>query len=353
MTADWLAPQSLDLALALPASLYVDEAFATTENKSVFARSWQLVADAARLADAGDHVVSDIAGVPLILMRGEDGVLRGFHNVCRHRAGPLATCDGRGAKALRCRYHGWTYTTDGVLRSAPEMNEATDFTPGSIRLPSIAVAEWRGLVFASLDPCVPFVEFIDGIDSRLGTRLAGYGFVRRVSYDVACNWKTYIDNFLEGYHLPHVHPGLNRLLDYTSYRTELARWHSLQWSPLETQESFYGDGEALYYFLWPNTMLNILPGRMQTNRVIPLGAHRCRVEFDYYYPSSEDAAELARREQDHVFSEEVQHEDITICEAVQRGLASGSYVAGRLNPKRESGVHHFQELLREAVRDHA
>src|SRR5689334_7119708 len=192
MTTDWLAPQALDLAVALPASLYVDDGFAVTESKAVFARSWQLVADAARLVAPGDHVVSEIAGVPLILMRGEDGVLRGFHNVCRHRAGPLATCDGRGAKALRCRYHGWTYTTDGVLRSAPEMVDAADFEPGSIRLPAIAVAEWRGLVFASLQPRVPFAEFIDGIDARLGSRLAGYHFVRRVSYDVACNWKTYI-----------------------------------------------------------------------------------------------------------------------------------------------------------------
>ena len=351
--ADWLAAQSPTRAHALPATAYIDADFAVRERRAVFARSWQLVADATRLSAAGDHVVAQIAGVPILVLRGEDGDLRGFHNVCRHRAGPLATCDGRGAKALRCRYHGWTYTLDGMLRSAPEMAEADDFAVETIRLPSIAVAEWRGLVFAALQPAMPFAEVIDGIDARLGARLAGYRFVRRVGYDIGCNWKTYIDNFLEGYHLPHVHPGLNRLLDYRSYRTELARWHSLQWSPLETQDNFYGDGEALYYFLWPNTMLNILPGRLQTNRVIPLDAQHCRVEFDYFYPDNDDAAELARREQDHVFSDEVQAEDIAICEAVQRGLASGSYVAGRLNPKRESGVHHFQELLREALRDSA
>jgi len=346
----WLASQALPTALALPASLYVTPDFAERERHAVFACSWQLVADASRLADSGDHVVADIAGVPVVVVRHEDGTLRGFHNVCRHRAGPLATCDGRGAKALRCRYHGWTYTLDGVLRSATEMGEAEQFVPGDIRLPAVAVAQWRGLVFAALEPAMPFADLVAGIDARLGPRLAGYAFTRRASYDIDCNWKTYVDNFLEGYHLPHIHPGLNRLLDYRSYRTELARWHSLQWSPLETQENFYGDGEALYYFLWPNTMLNILPGRLQTNRVIPLAPQRCRVEFDYYYPASEDAAELARREQDHVFSDEVQAEDIAICEQVQRGLASGSYVAGRLNPKRESGVHHFQELLREALR---
>jgi len=346
----WTASQTLAHAHALPAALYVDPAFAEQELRHVFAPSWQLVADAGRLRDSGDHVTTQIGAVPLILVRGEDGQLRGFHNVCRHRAGPLATCDGRGAKALRCRYHGWTYTLDGVLRSATEMGEAEQFVPGDIRLPSVAVTEWRGLVFAALDPAMPFTDLVTGIDERLGQRLAGYRFTRRAAYDIDCNWKTYVDNFLEGYHLPHIHPGLNRLLDYRSYQTELARWHSLQWSPLETQDNFYGDGEALYYFLWPNTMLNILPGRLQTNRIIALAPQKCRVEFDYYYPSSEDAAELSRREQDHVFSDEVQAEDIAICEQVQRGLASGSYVAGRLNPKRESGVHHFQELLREALR---
>lgn len=354
--AAWLAPQPASRALALPALLYVDPRAAVLERDAVFARSWQLVGHAGSLGGRGDHIVAEIAGVPLLVVRGDGDALLGFHNVCRHRAGPLARCDGRGARALRCQYHGWTYDLDGVLRSAPEMAEAADFVPGEVRLPRVAVAQWRGLVFAALDPVVPFAAWIEGIDARLGERGRDYGFFRRVAYEVACNWKVYVDNFLEGYHLPHVHPGLNRLLDYTSYRTELARWHSLQWSPLETQGNFYGDGEALYYFLWPNIMLNVLPGRLQTNRVVPLDTQRCRVEFDYYYPAAADpadAAERARREQDHAFSDEVQAEDIAICEAVQRGLASGSYVAGRLNPKREGGVHHFHELLREHLRARA
>src|SRR5690606_22346604 len=137
-------------------------------------------------------------------------------------------------------------------------------------------------------------------------------------------------------------PELNRMLDYRSYRTECARWHSLQWSPLESAGELYGAGEALYYWLWPNTMLNILPGRVQTNRVLPLGPGRCRVEFDFHYAPGTDAGRIAL---DAGFSDVVQHEDIAICEQVQRGLASGSYHAGRLNPLRESGVHQFHELL--------
>ena len=111
-----------------------------------------------------------------------------------------------------------------------------------------------------------------------------------------------------------------------------------------------GSGDALYYWLWPNTMLNILPGRLQTNRVVPLGVDRCRVEFDFYYPLDETDEGQARRAADLQFSDEVQNEDLGICEDVQRGMASGSYVPGRLNPLRESAVHHFQELLRAAYR---
>ena len=180
--------------------------------------------------------------------------------------------------------------------------------------------------------------------------MTSYAFDRRVSYEIRCNWKAYVDNYLEGYHLPRVHPALNRLLDYRSYRTELARWHSLQSSPIEAaQGPFRAEGgraaEALYWWLWPNTMLNVLPGRLQTNRVVPIDAQHCRVDFDHYYPPDADPA---LREQDRGFADTVQAEDIDICEAVQRGLASGSYVAGRLNPTRETGVWHFHQLLRAA-----
>jgi len=169
-----------------------------------------------------------------------------------------------------------------------------------------------------------------------------------VEYEVGCNWKVYVDNFLEGYHLPYVHPGLSKVLDYRAYDTELFRWHSLQHSPLRANEGLYGDGEAFYYFVYPNVMLNIMPGRLQVNRILPLGPDRCNVEFDYYYAA--DPAARARMARDREFSEEIQQEDIAICEAVQRGLASGSYVAGRLNPRHESGLWHFHELLRAAYR---
>lgn len=351
-----LAPQPAATATALPARYYVDAAMAGVDRSAIFDRAWQLVAHVSQLRGAGDHVVADLAGLPVIAVRGGDGAIRVMHNVCRHRAGPIAQCDGLAAKALRCRYHGWTYALDGQLRSAPEMKDAQDFDVSAIHLPQLAVRVWQGLVFASVDAsgAPGFDGLVAGIDARLGAGrgLERYGHHHRASYDIACNWKVYVDNYLEGYHVPHVHPGLNRLLDYRSYRTELMRWHSLQCSPLRVpdesaDEAPYGNGDALYYWLWPNTMLNILPGRLQTNRVLPLGVDRCRVLFDSFYDTGDDPR---RRDADLAFSDEVQREDLGICEDVQRGFASGSYVPGRLNPLRETGVHHFHELLRAAYR---
>ncbi|HRX99640.1 MAG TPA: aromatic ring-hydroxylating dioxygenase subunit alpha [Xanthomonadaceae bacterium] len=350
-----LAEQTAATATSLAADWYVEPGMTALDRQAIFSRSWHLLAHVSQLADAGDHVVMDCAGLPVLAVCGEDGDIRAFHNVCRHRAGPIACADGRGARSLRCRYHGWNYGLDGQLKSAPEMKDAIDFDVSKIRLPELPVRIWQGLVFAAIDAdhAMDFDALVAGIETRLGKErgLAAYGHHHRVSYELACNWKIYVDNYLEGYHVPHVHPSLNRLLDYRSYRTELAEWHSLQWSPLESRDDLYGNGDALYYWLWPNTMLNILPGRLQTNRVVPLGVDRCRVDFDFYYPLDDSADGEARRAADLEFSDDVQHEDLGICEDVQRGMASGSYVPGRLNPLRETGVHHFHELLRRAWRE--
>ena len=338
----------LDEALALHANFYNDAHWLAVEQAEVFARSWQLAAHSGDLQNSGDHVVCQIAGKPIVIVRSAQGSLNAFYNVCRHRAGPIATCNGRAAKTLQCAYHGWTYTLDGQLRTATEMQGARNFEPSEIRLPRVHVREWQGLVFVALSDDAPSFEsvFKDIVERIIPIDLSAMRFAKRDSYEIACNWKVYVDNFLEGYHLPYVHPGLSKVLDYRAYDTELHDWYSLQHSPLRNNDGIYGDGHAFYYFVYPNIMLNITPGRLQTNRIIPVGHDRCIVEFDYYY--TDDPAVQARVHNEQAFSDEIQGEDIGICEQVQKGLASGSYSAGRLNPKRESGVWHFQNLLRTA-----
>ena len=341
----------LEDAVTLPGYAYADPAFDVFERDAIFARSWHLVGRADQVREAGDHVVGEVAGKPVIVVRGSDGVLRGFFNVCRHRAGPLALENGN-ARQLRCKYHGWTYTLEGQLRSAHEMEAAREFDVSCIHLDSIHVAEWEGLVFAAVgQPAVKFSELMAGIRERIQpTDLSKMHFQVRDVYDIDCNWKAYMDNYLEAYHLPHVHPCLNKLLDYRSYDTHLSAWYSWQQSPLDGDRGPYKAGEAFYYFIWPNLMLNILPDRLQINQVVPLSQRRCRVVFDYFYADAESETLREAMQADREFSDEVQKEDVAICESVQKGLESGSYRAGRLSPKRESGVHHFQELVRAAWR---
>ena len=336
----------LEQARALDPAFYQGARWLDLEQQEIFAKSWQLAGAEADLAGAGDHIVADIAGASILIVRGEDGMLRGFRNICRHRAGPVATCSGKGVKRFRCAYHGWTYELDGALRAAPEMQGAEDFDPAAIALYPVPVRVFQGLVFAALRrDAPPFEDVFGGVAERIAPiDLAAFRFERREIWPVAANWKTYVDNFLEGYHVPVVHPALSDVLDYAAYTAEYDRWRSLQTAPVDDAGAVYGGDRVFYYFFFPNIMLNIVKGRVQTNRIIPDGPDRCLVEFIYY--CAEDAETRARVAADAAFSAQVQDEDRLICETVQKNLVSGAYRPGRLCPKREGAVWHFQNLLR-------
>jgi choline monooxygenase len=298
-------------------------------------------------------VVHEIADQPIIVVNTGDGI-KAFHNVCRHRAGPLAYENGHG-KTLMCKYHGWNYHLNGQLKSAPEMHTTPGFDVCDHHLPEIKVDVWQGMVFVALNNDVPsLAAMVEGIAENIKPiDINAMNFYRRDEFIIDCNWKVYVENYLEGYHLPQVHPGLNKLLDYKSYQTELYQWHSYQYSPLDQGSGLedqicYGEGKAHYYFIFPNTMLNILPNRLQTNQVLPIKNNQTKVIFDYYYPQIPGIEKLMT--QDQTFSDEIQGEDIKICEAVQKGLNSGSYDKGRLCMKRESALLHFQQLIRAAYR---
>jgi choline monooxygenase len=344
-------------ASTIPARLYVDPVFLALEEEKVFGRTWQLVGRAEQVAESGSYFTAEIGREAIVVVRDGDA-LRGYHNICLHRAGPVAQGCGR-RQTLQCRYHGWTYRLDGSLLRAPEMEDAEGFRAEEFRLMPVQVARWGPLVFANLDlKAPPLAHFLDDIPERARRfRAEEMRWVMRKSWDVACNWKVYVDNYLEGYHLPVVHPGLHKELDYDQYRVEPHRYWSLQHAPLRpvapgAADRKYvpteGDDDAQYYWLFPNVMLNVYQGQMQTNVVLPRGHDRCEVVFEWFAADPPaDAASDPAWTRLVAFSDEIQDEDIEICERVQRNLRSRSYDRGRYSPARENGVHHFHGLLHE------
>lgn len=351
-----LPPFEPELARAstLPAFTYTDQAILSAEREKIFRRTWQPVGRVDEVRDPATFLTGEIDGVPIVVTRDQDGTLRAFHNVCRHRAGPVAI--GKGArKSLTCKYHGWTYALDGKLVTTPELGEVKDFDKRCHGLRSVNVATFGPIVFANLDPDPePLTSVLGAIPKETESfRLDAMRLVARKDYELKCNWKTYVDNFLEGYHLPTVHPGLFKELDYEAYRVETHRLYSSQVAPIrpvkDSASRHYapttaGEQEALYYWVFPNWMLNIYPDNMSLNVVIPLDVDRTLTIFEWY---RHDGASKEEIERTIAFSDGIQLEDIEVCEAVQRGLASGSYESGRFSALRENGVHHFQKLVHE------
>ncbi len=355
-TPDRFVIRPLSESETVPSSWYTDPGFHELDSREIIGKSWQAITHLSQLSNNGDCITADVADNPIIVARGKDGQLRAFYNVCRHRGGPLVMRDGN-CSMLQCKYHGWTYHLDGSLRGVPRWDRVDLFDKKDYGLVPIRMEIWQDIAWVALDdPGVALAQLVAGIADRVSSHgsnlLSCMTFYKRVIYDVKCNWKAYVDNYLEGYHLPHVHPELCDLLDIQKYVTETTAYHSLQYSPFQGNDNVYGPngGEAYYYFIWPNFMLNIIPGRLQTNRVVPIAADRCRVIFDYFYTDTTSPEAIARAEADVAYAHKVQLEDVEICEYVQRGLASRAYDRGRFSVECEEGVYHFQSLLKTAYR---
>jgi choline monooxygenase len=297
-------------------------------------------------------------GEPLVIVRGVDGNLRGFYNVCRHRAGPPAQgCGSR--QLLRCGYHGWTYGLDGSLISATEIEGVEGFRAADFALVPVRTEQWFNLVFVNLDSQAQSLrERLGDLPSQIEKfPFAGMKLFERRTYDMKCNWKTYIDNYLEGYHLPSVHPGLNRELDYSAYVVEPYQRHVRQFSPIrgaqpgdaaprryaEAREDLTTD----YFWIFPNWMLNCYPDNVSLNIVLPVEPERSLAIFEWYLPEKDHSSPAAKASVE--FSDQVQMEDVAICEVVQKNLRSRSYSRGRFSVKQEKGVHAFHRMYAEEM----
>ncbi len=344
----------LDHAWTIPSPWYFDPRVAALEQQSVFAKMWQVAGRADQVREKGNFFTADIAGEPVVAARGEDGQLRAFYNVCRHHAAAVVTEPQGCAKQFRCPYHGWTYGTDGALKGMVEFEGVCDFDRAKNGLVPIKVDTWENFVFVNLDDRTsPLRDFLGSVPEIVAplqvTKKLKY-FDRRI-YTLHCNWKVYVDNYLDGgYHVPHAHKGLSSVIEYTKYTIENFGRACLQSSPLSSDSSSEPgvaatrQGRAFYLWIYPNFMINAYEGVLDTNLVLPLAVDKCAVVFDYYFADTSAAAE-ARNKESMAVSEKVQDEDMAICEAVQRGLGSRAYVAGRLSVRREAGEHLFHRLL--------
>ncbi len=336
----------LEYAYTIPAAWYVDERIERLERDQVFGSNWIAVGRVDQATEAGQFFTFDLAGEPLIVVRGADEQLRAFYNVCRHHAAAVATAPCGVAQHLRCPYHGWTYGLDGSLKGTPEFTGVCNFDREANGLVPVQVAAWENFIFVNLNPeALPLESQLDDLPQRIS--VAGLRFFTRKTYTLACNWKVYVDNYLDGgYHVPHLHKALNSVLDYKEYTIENGTHYALQSSPMvasqdaSVAQTRTGD-RAEYYWLYPNFMINLYQGVMDTNLVLPLGREKCLVVFDFFF--ADTSAEY--NEESVAVSDRVQAEDVDICESVQRGLHSRAYGAGRLSVRRETGEHLFHRLL--------
>jgi choline monooxygenase len=344
----------IDRAWTIPASWYLDERVEELERRTVFARSWQLIGRVDQVREPGQYVTWRLAGEPIVVVRGNDGVLRAFFNVCRHHAAAVMTEPEGRATVLRCPYHGWTYALEGNLRGVTDFAGVCDFDRAGNGLVPVNVDAWENWVFVRLSEKGPSLrEFLgeDLVEQARAMDLGSFHWMERRYYTFDCNWKVFVDNYLDGgYHVPHLHKGLDSVLDYSNYTIENGERYCLQSSPVvkegaEAQTGSVRHGNrALYYWIYPNFMINWYEGVLDTNFVIPRGVASTEVIFDFYFTDVSEEAR-ARNLASIEVGQRIQDEDVAICRSVQQGLGSRAYVAGRLSVRREAGEHLFHRLL--------
>ena len=329
----------------LPWSWYADEEILRRERESIFARTWQYVGHAGELREAGDRIPGDIGGIPVLVVRGEDGELRGFLNVCRHRGAVLVEEPGRAA-TIQCPYHAWTYGLDGALRRAPRAEEGLD---EGIALRPVQVDVWGPFVFvnAALDapPLADALGPLPTLAAEHGLDLDRLRFRERVRYELDANWKVAVENYLECYHCPVAHRGFSAVVAVEPDAYALDE-HDGLWSQFARRRDGAGGGQ--FHLLWPNLKLNVYPGlpNLSIGPVLPAGPGRSSGFLDYFFAEGADEREVAELVE---LDDTVGREDAALVASVQRGIGSGLLESGRLMPESERLIAGFQRKLAQAL----
>jgi choline monooxygenase len=347
-------------ATTLPGSFYTDPAAFADLREQVFARTWQWIGALDDVRDNGTLAPRDLLpgffDEPLLLARDAAGMLRCLSNVCTHRGNILVNAPCK-ADQIRCGYHSRRFDLAGKMVFMPEFVGVKDFPTAKDDLAPVPFGEWRGHGFAAIDPTLPLDAVLGELDAFVGW-MGMERFVHRPErdrdFEVAANWALYVENYLEGFHIPFVHAELNRVVDYGSYDTELLRYANVQVALAKPGESAFaipkgardaGRPIAAYYaWIFPNLMLNFYPWGLSVNVVEPIAIDRTRVRFRAFVGDASKLEHGAGAGLDRV-----EAEDEAIVAAVQRGVRSRFYGRGRYSPTRERGVHHFHRLLCESL----
>lgn len=345
----------LEQAHTPPYSWYMDAEMLEYEKNGIFEKSWLCVGRSDQVLKPGDYFTGDILGNPYVVVRDEHGVLRAFHNVCRHHAAEVASEHGNCAE-LVCPYHGWAYKLDGSIKKMPHMGKVCNFDVSRNGLKPISVDTWGPLVFIDMDgswtqdnkdvrDLQKDIELIVKPIEEIG--ISGMKHVERRVYDMKCNWKIFIDNGLDGgYHVAYVHERLAQGLEFDGYETHIGDRSSYQICETNKKDERLGN-KVVYAWAFPNLFINRYGNCMDTNIVLPTGPETCKVIIDWYfdYDNLEDwntKKTVIRAISD---SDAVQHEDVKLCESSQRGMKSMAFEDGRYSSKLEGAVHAFHILL--------
>lgn len=331
-----------------PASWYRSKDFLELEKRSLFLKEWTFAGHTTDLKDQGDYFTGNIANRPFVVLKDDDKV-KAYFNVCSHHG----TCVARGKgnqEKLVCPYHGWQYNLEGHLKKVPKAGAILNIHKKGLNLKEIPVHVAGSFVFLFLgDGEVP--SFSKGLTEHLERPLYnGLNFLKRVEYEIECNWKVFVDNYLDGgYHVPHMHPGLATQLDIKSYETELFDTFSVQYCKGQSadtkEEEVKGrvEGRAEYTWSYPNLMINRYGKWMDTNWAMPIDENKCLIVFDYFHEDAPENFEASLKA-----SHQVQLEDMDICKMVQDGLKSEVYDTGVYAPQFEKPMFHFHKLLKQS-----
>jgi choline monooxygenase len=342
----------------LPYDWYSNPDVLRLERERIFRNAWHYAGRADQVAEPGSFFTCDADGVPVVVVRDREGLLRAFLNVCRHR-GSLV-CEGEGRReTLQCPYHAWTYGLDGSLRAAPRTEREPDFDKSELGLVPMQVEAWGPFVFvnAGLDasPLADHVGELPELIAAAGLDLDSLRFLKRSTSAYEANWKVCCENFLECYHCQVAHPAFSKVVDVSvdAYVLEQSPTFSTQYGPV--REAWKGDFDprgpverGQFHFLWPNITINVMPGHpnLSIGPVVPIAAERTGRFLDYFVGQDVDDAWIADMLE---FDDQVGAEDTALVERVQRGLRSGGLEHGRLLLESERLIAHFQSQLVEAL----